>query len=92
MEPIETINALGDVNGKQLLASPEQVELLKQHIISYVSPYVDLRQELRIVEKQLLSEYAGFLIGNQCIDFQKQDGITEAGTFLSCCILDAILY
>lgn len=76
----DTENALGQVNGTQALASPEQVEMIKQHIRSFESPYTDLRMQMRNVEQSLLNRYAGFLIGNQCLDFQKQDGITEAST------------
>ena len=32
---------------------------------------------MRGIERKLLSEYAGLLIGNQCVDFGKQDGVTE---------------
>jgi hypothetical protein len=74
---VNTVNALGAVNGKQLLAGPLQVEQLKLHIQSYKSQDLDLRVPIRKVEQMLLTEYAGFLIGNQCIDFQKQDGVTE---------------
>lgn len=75
---VKTVNALGEENGSQLLASPEQVEMLKQHIREFDSPYKDLRVPVRKIEDALLSEkYAGFLIGNQCLDFMKQDGITE---------------
>jgi hypothetical protein len=74
---IDTVNALGEVNGRQEYASPDQVEALKSHIITYKSPSNDLREPLRRIEQKLLEEYAGFLIGNQCLDFQKQDGITE---------------
>jgi hypothetical protein len=76
-ELADTLNALGKVNGKQALATPDQVNKIKAHIVSYESPYKDLRTEIRNVEENLMSEYAGFLIGNQCLDFQKQDGITE---------------
>jgi hypothetical protein len=75
---VTTINALGEENGSQWLASSEQVEMLKGHIRDYDSPYQDLRKPMRQIEKILLSdEYAGFLVGNQCLDFMKQDGITE---------------
>ena len=75
---IETKNALGKTNGQQYLASSEQVEALRKHIETYKSPYTDLRPQMRRIETRLLgNEYAGFLIGNQCIDFQKQDGVTE---------------
>jgi hypothetical protein len=73
----DTANALGEVNGRQEYASPEQVQALKTHITTYRSPSNDLREPLRRIEEKLLDEYAGFLIGNQCLDFQKQDGITE---------------
>ncbi len=53
------------------------VELLKDHISTYKSNTKDLREPMRRVEQQLLHEYAGVLIGNQCLDFQKQDGVTE---------------
>lgn len=74
---IDTVDALGNVNGQQILATPEQIQALKQHITSYQSPYHDLRQPVRALEQELLTKYTGFLIGNQCLDFGKQDGITE---------------
>jgi hypothetical protein len=74
---VDTENALGKVNGRQEYATPEQVQLLKNHITNFRSPAKDLREPLRRIEQKLLNEYAGFLIGNQCMDFQKQDGITE---------------
>ncbi|KAG7356989.1 hypothetical protein IV203_001677 [Nitzschia inconspicua] len=74
---VDTVNALGDVNGRQEYATPEQIQLLKNHITNFWSSTKDLRDPLRRIEQKLLHEYAGFLIGNQCLDFQKQDGITE---------------
>jgi len=71
------VNALGDVNGKQILAGPEQISALKQHITTFTSPYKDLRTPMREIERELLTKYAGLLVGNQCVDFQKQDGVTE---------------
>ena len=72
-----TKDALSNANGHQYFASPEQVKELKEHIQTYKSPYKDIRDPLRRIEHLLLTEHAGFLIGNQCIDFQKQDGVTE---------------
>lgn len=74
---VNTINALGHLNGRQEYATPEQVQLLKNHITTFRSSTKDIRDPLRRIEQKLLHEYAGFLIGNQCVDFQKQDGITE---------------
>ena len=52
---------------------------MKDHITNFQSSSKDLRDPIRRVEQKLLtdSKYTGFLIGNQCLDFQKQDGITE---------------
>ena len=74
---LDTKNALGKVNGKQIMATPDQIQLLKEHIRTYVSPYRDIRDKIREVEATLFTDYSGFLIGNQTLDFQKQDGITE---------------
>lgn len=76
-EAVDTFNALGNVNGRQLLAGIHQVEQLKEHIRCYKSNQTDLRTPIRQVETLLLHKHAGSLIGNQCVDFQKQDGITE---------------
>lgn len=72
-----TKDALAKSNGHQYLATPEQVGQLEEHIKTYRSPYKDIRDPLRRIEHKLLTEHAGFLIGNQCVDFQKQDGVTE---------------
>ena len=74
---VDTFNALGDVNGSQVMALPQHRELLKEHIRTYSSASKDLREAIREVETKLFTEYAGLLIGNQTIDFMKQDGITE---------------
>ena len=71
------MNALGEVNGRQEYPTEDQIRALKDHISSFQSNHTDLREPLRRIEQKLLNEYAGFLIGNQCIDFQKQDGVTE---------------
>jgi hypothetical protein len=76
-EAVDTTNALGVKNGRQILATPAQVQELKEHIRTFQSPYTDLRPQIRQIEEDIFTNHAGFLIGNQCIDFQKQDGITE---------------
>lgn len=60
-----------------MTAGAEQVAALKQHLTEYRSPYQDLRQPMREIEQELLTTHAGILIANQCVDFQKQDGVTE---------------
>ncbi|KAL9182185.1 hypothetical protein ACHAXT_012837 [Thalassiosira profunda] len=72
-----TKNSLSQANGNQYYATPDQVQSLLKHIQAYKSPYTDLRPQVRRIEQKFLHEYAGFLIGNQCLDFAKQDGVTE---------------
>eukprot|EP00934_Nitzschia_sp_Nitz4_P008922 Nitzschia sp. Nitz4//scaffold85_size83877//30632//32860//NITZ4_005225-RA/size83877-augustus-gene-0.149-mRNA-1//1//CDS//3329559125//8912//frame0 len=74
---VDTVNALGVVNGKQVYATSDQISALKEHIQTFQSPSKDYREAIRKVEQAFLNEYAGFLVGNQCIDFEKQDGVTE---------------
>jgi hypothetical protein len=72
-----TTDALSNPNGHQYYATPAQVSNLLSHIQTYRSPYLDIRPQIRRIESRFLNEYAGSLIGNQCLDFAKQDGITE---------------
>lgn len=78
---IDTLNAVGETNGKQIHANPDELTLIQNHIVkmSQQQPQQrDLRIPVRQIEQMLLSEpYVGMLIGNQCIDFLKQDGVTE---------------
>jgi hypothetical protein len=76
---VETFNALGQVNGKQILASESDLDTIAAHLSTYVPPpdHTDLRNPIRAIEHELLNTHAGFLIGNQLVDFAKQDGVTE---------------
>lgn len=74
---IDTVDGIGQVNGRQNLAGPTELAALVDHITNYKQSNTDYRTAVRQVEEKLFTEYAGFLIGNQCIDFQKQDGVTE---------------
>lgn len=58
-------------------ANEKEVEKILDHVISYRSPHIDLRSPMRLIESELLTTHAGFLIGNQALDFCKQDGVTE---------------
>lgn len=73
----DTTNALGQVNGKQIWSSAEELQTVRQHICSYQSPVRDQRDLIRQVEEDIFTHHAGYLIGNQCVDFGKQDGVTE---------------
>ena len=72
-----TKNSLNQSNGHQYFATPNQIRSLLEHIQTYQSPYTDIRPQIRRIEHKFLNEYSGFLIGNQTIDFGKQDGVTE---------------
>jgi len=72
-----TVDAFGRVNGQILFANPSEVKELVHHLTTYQSPYVDLREKLACIEEELLTTHVAFLIGNQAMDFVKQDGVTE---------------
>jgi len=74
---MDTHNSLGQVNGKQIWSTNEEWTALQQHINTYQSNTKDLRDLIRMVEEDIMTHHAGFLIGNQCVDFAKQDGVTE---------------
>lgn len=63
----DTKDGIGTVNGSQKLATEGEMQRLRDFISSYFSPYTDLRDPIRKIERKLLTDYAGFLIGNQCI-------------------------
>lgn len=73
---VETVDAFGNVNGKQILAAPQIVAQVLEHIKT-LKVGKDFRSEIRRIEARLLSEHAALLIGNQALDFHKQDGVTE---------------
>jgi hypothetical protein len=81
---VDTYDAMGNVNGKQILANPLEVSVLQSHIQSLHRPHIapslassDLRKPIRHVEDVIWSRHVGYLVGNQCMDFYKQDGLTE---------------
>lgn len=75
-DTVDTVDAFGNINGKQILATPEVVNQIVDHVKG-LSPGKDYRAAIRRIEERLLSEHAAFLIGNQALDFYKQDGVTE---------------
>ncbi|KAF4672278.1 hypothetical protein FOL47_000722 [Perkinsus chesapeaki] len=81
-QTVDTVNAFNEVNGKQILATPEVMEKVTEHLKNLTdsaqSPPVDLREPMRQIEAKFLSgPGAGAIIGAQAIDYQKQDGVTE---------------
>jgi len=73
-ESIDTVDAFGVVNGKQLLCSATSLHDVIAHCQAFQSPAKDLREPIRAIEAIMLSKHAAALIGNQALDFKKQDG------------------
>lgn len=70
-----TIDAFHGENGKQVIATQEEVDAVIEHIKNYVSPKKVFINEIRAVEDEILSTAnAAVLVGNQLIDFGKQVG------------------
>ena len=83
----DTVDAAGRVNGKQLMADEATMEKLVESIATNTAaahtplpPHVLLEhsRKVRAIEQKLLSHaFASELVGNQAMDFLKQDGLTE---------------
>ena len=63
-------------------ATPEQVDAVLEHLRSYAPPQRDNRTAVRAMEAEIFdvlggSPWPAYLVGNQALDFKKQDGVTE---------------
>lgn len=76
-DTVDTTDAFGAINGKQLQADREVVDQVIEHMQTFQSSRVDMREEMRDIETVLLRDFSAQLIGNQALDFHKQDGVTE---------------
>ena len=74
---VPTVDAFKRENGAAIHATPEQVDAVLSHMATYAPPARDCREAVRAVEREIFAEHAAFLVGNQALDFSKQDGITE---------------
>jgi len=74
---LPTVDAFGRQNGRIRMASDADTDALIAHLRAFSPAGTDYRKEVRAVEAQLLGPLAGALIGNQALDFLKQDGVTE---------------
>lgn len=72
-----TVDAFGRENGRIRMSTDEETDQLIAYLRASPPSRVDFRDEVREAERRLLTEYAGELIGNQALDFVKQDGVTE---------------
>eukprot|EP00471_Norrisiella_sphaerica_P010879 CAMPEP_0184495390 /NCGR_PEP_ID=MMETSP0113_2-20130426/31146_1 /TAXON_ID=91329 /ORGANISM="Norrisiella sphaerica, Strain BC52" /LENGTH=710 /DNA_ID=CAMNT_0026881557 /DNA_START=106 /DNA_END=2238 /DNA_ORIENTATION=- len=74
---VDTFNAFNEKNGSQIMSSKDTMEALKDHMKNFKPYQFDNREKARAIEKELFGPLAGELIGNQAMDFKKQDGVTE---------------
>ena len=74
---VTTVNAFNEENGLMIHSPAETVDQVITHMQTFKPKHTDLREPLRAIEQELLTTYAPILVGNQAIDFKKQDGITE---------------
>ena len=77
-----TVDAFGCENGTVVQATPEQVDAVLEHLRSYAPPQRDNRTAVRAMEAEIFdvlggSPWPAYLVGNQALDFKKQDGVTE---------------
>ena len=78
----KTVDAFGNENGAVVQATGEQVDAVLDHLRTYTPPKLDYRAEVRAMEAEIFdvlggSPWPAFLVGNQALDFKKQDGVTE---------------
>lgn len=74
---VDTVDAFNRRNGKQILAPAHVVDQVIGHIHNYRPPRTDLRAEVRAMDWRFMTSAAPVIVGNQAMDFEKQDGITE---------------
>lgn len=72
----KTFDNFGRENGRVRTATEPEVQALIDHL-TRPHAQLDLRTQIREVEQVLFTEHAAALIGNQTLDFGKQDGVTE---------------
>lgn len=74
---VSTVDAFNKKNGSMLHSSRPALDLVYAHLRSFQG-LKDYRDKVRAIEAELLSnDLAAQLVGNQSLDFHKQDGITE---------------
>jgi hypothetical protein len=74
---LKTTDAFNKENGAMIHSSLPTLSQVITHLETF-QPKKDYREQMRKIEKVLLSnEFASQLVGNQAMDFHKQDGITE---------------
>ena len=74
--PTATQDAFNNDNGVINLATEAEVDKIIAHMKSF-APGRDYREKVRLVEEEIFEKFPAQLIGNQAVDFRKQDGVTE---------------
>jgi hypothetical protein len=74
--PVPTLDAFERENGVINMATPDEVDEIVKHMQNF-EPKRDYRDSVRAMEKDIFDNYSAQLIGNQAVDFRKQDGVTE---------------
>ena len=75
-ETTDTKDAFELKNGAVRMATPAELHQIIDHMKSF-KPKRDYREAVRAVEAEIFEKYPAALIGNQALDFRKQDGVTE---------------
>jgi acyl-CoA reductase-like NAD-dependent aldehyde dehydrogenase len=87
----DTVDAFNNVNGKTLFATDAEVDHVIAHMHTFAPAKVDWRTEVRAIEADIFENWTSFLIGNQAMDFKKQDGVTEIEESVQANVVEARL-
>lgn len=71
-----TVDAFAHENGRIRVADAAGVAAIAAHMGGF-APRRDYRAGVRAAEAELFAAHADALIGNQALDYRKQDGVTE---------------
>jgi hypothetical protein len=71
-----TVDAFNYENGNIRYGSEEEIDQIIAHMKAFV-PAKDYREAVRKAEAEIFANHADMLIGNQALDYRKQDGVTE---------------
>ena len=72
----DSLDAFESKNGAIRMATSAEVDSIIGHMKSF-KPERDYRKAVRAVEAEIFEKHSAELIGNQAMDFRKQDGVTE---------------
>jgi len=74
----KTVDAFGVENGSIIMATDEQADTVLRHIHNYTPPKKGYLAEFERIDNAIMSHpLAAVIMGNQMLDYRKQDGVTE---------------